>query len=161
MEMFENYRKIAFKKKPILLYNKIEELKIFRHSGDTDGQLIEIIENINNLDEKIRNELLKKIIGKIISYSKLNLIEYNEKTIIKLNEIGLFSPLKYCCYSEKYSSYNETIYNNIIEVIKYLLERCGLSIMEIYDSHNYKETIFDVLNSNKNTVPIILKKKYI
>jgi hypothetical protein len=156
--MFKHYKKIAFKKKTFLLYNKIDELKIFRHSSETDKNVIEIIENINNLEDvKIRNELLNKIICKIVSYSKLNLIAYNEKTIIKLNEIGLFSPLKYCCYSEKYSSYNTTIINNIIEIIKYLLEICGLSVMEVYDDHNYKETIFDILCSDKNTVSIILK----
>jgi hypothetical protein len=107
--------------------------------------------------ENIKNELLKKIINKIISYSKLNLIEYVEDTIIKLNNTKINSPLKYCCYSEKYSIYNIDIENDIKEVIMYLLNKCNLSIMEVYETHDYRETIFDILNKESNTMTSIIK----
>ena len=151
-------KKIAFKKNPIFLYNKIEELIIFRNSSEYDKNIIELFENIKKLkDEKIRNELLRKIINKIMPYSKLNIVQYMMKDIIKLNEFKKFSPLKYCCYSEKYASFNIKMCEEIKEIILFLVKECKLSIMEVYKKHNYTETIFDMLNNSKNTMIDIIK----
>ena len=49
--MISNYKKIAFKKNPILLYHKIDELRIFRHSHESDVDLL----------KNIKNELLKRL----------------------------------------------------------------------------------------------------
>ena len=157
--MFNHYKKIAFKKEPVLLYDKIEDMRIFRYSDEPDRPVIEILNNINLLEkESLKYELLKKTVNKIISYSKLNLIEYNEKNIIKLNTLGIGSPLKFSCYSNKYTPLNMIVIDDIKKVINYLLEKCNLSIMEVYKTHNYKETIFDMLNNTSNTMHIDIKK---
>ena len=156
--MISNYKKIAFKKNPILLYNKIEELIIFRNYSEYDDNIVELLKKIKEMkNEKVRNELLKKIINKVISYSKLNIIQYIMKDIINLNELGKCSPLKYCCYYEKYTPYNIKICEEIKEIILFLIKECKLSIMEVYEKHNYRETIFDMLNNSKNTMNIIIK----
>ena len=131
---------------------------IFRNSSDYDKNIIELFENIKKLkDEKIRNELLRKIINKTISYSKLNIVQYMMKDIIKLNELKKCSPLKYCCYSEKYTSCNIKICEEIKEIILFLITEYKLSIMEVYEKYNYTETIFDILNNSKNTMTDIIK----
>ena len=150
---------MAYKKNPILIYNRIDNLRIFRNSADSNKESIDLINNIVELsNDDIKNKLLSKIINKIISYYNINLINYLKNDIIKLNSLYYNSPLKYCCYSDKYSSYNIKIVENIKEVIIFLLEECNLSIMEIYENNNYMETIFDMLNNNGNTISPLIKQ---
>ena len=151
-------KKIAYKKNPILLYDKIENLRIFRNFKDSDKNILDIIEEINKIEnKKTKNGLMIKIVNKVVSYSKLYLIKHISKDIKELNLEGNYSILKYCCYSDKYTAYNKQMVENIKNDIIFLIDECKLSIMEVYEYNNNKENIFEILNNKSNTMSNLIK----